>query len=148
MTQLTDHFSLEEMTRSDYAERHGIDNKPNLEIIANLTEMAMVMERVRMAVGAPISVTSGYRCGKLNTAIGGSKTSAHVRGHACDFVAFGQTARETALKIAPLVKELGIDQLIFEFGRWVHIGLAEYPRHQVLTAKFEGSHVSYMQGVM
>lgn len=143
---LTENFSLREMTRSDYAERHGINNTPtDIRIVGNLHIMAECMERIRKLLGAPIIVSSGYRCPKLNTAIGGSKTSAHVQGLACDFNAVGYDAKCAALKIAPLVEEFGIDQLIYE-GSWVHVGLYDEPRGQILTAYFNPTR--YVQGII
>ena len=148
MTRLSDNFTLAEMCASDYAERHGLNNRPvDAETVANLTEVCMVLERVRKLAGAPIIVSSGYRSPKVNQAIGGSKTSAHMAGLAADIRAVGMTARELALKIAPLVQEFGIDQLIFE-GSWTHIGLRDNPRGQILTARFGGGGVKYEQGIL
>jgi hypothetical protein len=152
MTQLTEHFSLEELTRSDYATLHNINNTPtDIRIIGNLEALAELMERIRKLLGDPISVSSGYRCPKVNTAIGGSKTSAHLQGMACDFNAVGYDAKGAALKIAPLVKEFGIDQLIYEVRdntEWVHVGMADDPRGQILTAIFEGGKARYVGGII
>jgi hypothetical protein len=148
MTQLTEHFSLEELTRSDYAIRHSINNTPtDVRIIGNLQALSELMERIRKLLGAPISVSSGYRCPKVNTAIGGAKNSAHLTGMACDFNAVGYDSKGAALKISPLVQEFGIDQLIYE-GSWVHVGLSDEPRGQILTAVFGQGPVTYIKGIV
>src|SRR5574343_627287 len=83
--QLTEHFTLEEFQFSDTAVRKGIDNSVPQDLLDNVTLTAMGMERVRSILGKPIKVTSGYRGPKLNAAIGGAKSSAHMSGLACDF---------------------------------------------------------------
>ncbi len=121
---LTDHFTLEEMTYSAIATRLGLDNSPSVPIMANLQLVADVMEKIRTLLGnKPIVVHSGYRSSQVNQAVGGAATSAHCRGLACDFVCpdFG-TPAEVAHAI--LKSDLDYDQLILEYG-WVHIGLAE-----------------------
>ena len=144
--QLTEHFSLEEMTHSDIAARKGLDNTPTPEIIANLTRVAATMERVRVLLGwNAVHVHSGYRSVEVNKAVGGVATSAHCKGLACDFDVQTYSNYAAAMKI----KESGIpfDQLILEFsgspyGGWVHLGLAEdgkQPRMQCLTKKTAAS---------
>ena len=140
---LSRHFSLEEFTASEVAERKGIDNTPTPEIEAALAFTAAGMERVRAALGGvEIRVTSGYRCPKLNAAIGGSANSQHTKGEACDFIApaFG-TPYEVAVELATCVPEIGFDQLIYEYGQWVHISFVEGPaRGMVLTVDRSGTH--------
>ena len=83
--KLTKNFSLEELTRSDTAERKGIDNSPTAEHIHNLAALCEnVLQPLRDKVKHSIRVTSGYRSEKLNNAIGGSKTSEHSFGKAAD----------------------------------------------------------------
>jgi hypothetical protein len=133
---ISKYFSLEELIASDTASRKHIDNTPTAEHLQNLTEMAQQADRVREFLGHPMIVTSGYRGPKLNAAIGGSKTSSHMTGHAMDFrcPGFG-TAKEVfeALKKS----DIEFDQLILEFpdspGAWVHIGFAPEFRHQYLV---------------
>ena len=142
--QLTEHFALRELTFSSAAVRLGIDNMPPLPVIANLTVAAMGLERVRKLLNAPISVDSGYRCPELNTAIGGSATSAHMTGFAVDFVCpqFG-----TPLDVARAIRDsdLQFDQLIYE-GAWVHISFDPKMRGEVLTAHFNRP-TSYTKGL-
>lgn len=83
--KLTEHFSLEEMTRSATAERHGLKNEPSKEELENLVFLCEnVLEPLRLIFGHPIKVTSGYRSKLVNERVGGSKTSQHMSGLACD----------------------------------------------------------------
>lgn len=83
---LTENFSLAELTASATAQRRGIDNHPGLEIISHLAQLAMHLERVRHALGdKPMIISSGYRCPDLNQAVGGARRSAHMEGWAADF---------------------------------------------------------------
>lgn len=135
---LTPHFTLEEMTRSDYAARHGIDNTPSQDVIENLTTVALALEEVRTLLGHPIFVSSGYRGPKVNSAVGGSKTSAHIEGLAADFTCFTYgTPRDVCRAI--MGSTIQYDQLIHEFGQWVHIGLGPRMRRQNLTIDRDGT---------
>ena len=143
---LTEHFSLAELVASQVATRKGIDNKPGPAIVTNLTRLAALLEQVRVLVGVPITVSSGYRSPALNKAVGGAASSAHVLGLAADI----STAKLAPKALALLIRQSAIvfDQLIYE-GTWVHIGLsAGAPRRQVLTAKFAGGGVSYVTGIV
>lgn len=141
---LTDHFTLEELTHSQTAARNSIPNdlQPGSQEYENLQRMAVTMEEVRAILGdKPILISSGYRSHQVNTAVGGSKTSQHMNGLACDFICptFG-TPLEICQKLKPHMRELGIDQLIYEFGTWVHLGLTTgKPRHQTLTIDTSGT---------
>ena len=143
---LSPHFSLAELVASQVATRKGIDNTPAPAIVANLTRLAALLEQVRALVGAPITISSGYRSPALNRAVGGAASSAHVLGLAADI----STNKLAPKALALLIRQSGIvfDQLIYE-GTWVHIGLsAGAPRRQVLTAKFAGGSVSYVAGIV
>lgn len=150
-TQLTTNFWLSEFTISDKAERFGIANQPNTSEIENLRRLAGVLEVVRSTLnGAPIIISSGFRCPKLNTLVGSDSTSAHPDGRAADFIAprFGSPKDICrALMTAGVVA----DQLIYE-GSWVHLGIAVYgaqPRKQVLTAVFTpGKKTRYLPGLL
>lgn len=134
---LTEHFTLEELIRSDYATRNGINNSPPAHLFANLQMLATGLERVRAALAMPLRITSGYRCQVLNTAIGGSRTSAHMDALAADFIApqFGDPAAVTTNLMA-VRQYIGFDQLILEFNEWVHVAFAINPRLQCL--KYDG----------
>lgn len=149
MTKLTQHFTLSEMLRSDYASRHGIDNTPPGSALLNLARLAETLERVRAAVGGrSITITSGYRSPALNQRIGGSRMSAHMDGRAADILVRGMTP----LQVSRAIQSSGvvIDQLIFE-GDWTHVGIArvgEASRGDVLTARFGNGGVRYERGIV
>lgn len=143
---LSQHFTLEELTSSDYAARHGLDNTPDDAALANLHDLAAGLEQVRELLNAPMRVNSAYRSPKVNSGIGGSKTSAHMRGLACDFTCpgFGDT-KEVALAIS--ASQINYDQLILEYG-WVHIafpGDGEPARRIDLTKR--SATASYERGI-
>ena len=123
--QLTQHFTLAELTKSSTAERLELDNTPPPEVLPALTRTAEMLERIRSTLGVPVTVTSGYRAWAVNKAVGGVTTSDHAQGRAADIVAprYG-TPLQIARALAPLVEVLGIGQLIYErFGStsWVHV---------------------------
>ena len=135
-TALSAHFSLEEMLFSQTAARLGLDNTPDARARRNLTRLAATLELVRTAMNdVPLLISSGYRAASVNKAVGGAVNSAHTRGLAVDFTApqFG-----TVLATARAVAKCGIDfdQVIFEYGRWVHLAIADIdvtPRAQLLS---------------
>lgn len=135
---LSPHFTLAELTASETAARRGIDNDPPPEVIERLKHTALGLEAVRIRLGAPIIVSSGYRSPELNVAVGGSKNSDHTRGDAADFICPGFGAPST---IVSALKDSGIqfDQLIEEFGRWVHISFGPRMRDQVLRIDRNGT---------
>ena len=145
--RLSDHFSLAEMTHSATAARKGIANVAPPEIVDALILTADRMEKVRSLLGDnPITVLSGYRSPAVNKAVGGSKTSAHMTGHAVDFICprFGTPAQVAA----HLAKHLtGFDQIIEEFGEWVHIGFGPGKRRELLTARKVGGRTQYKPGI-
>lgn len=123
--KLTPHFTLAELTASNKAKQLGIDNTPAPELLPRLILLAELLERIRTTLGAPVMVTSGYRCSALNRAVGGVTSSDHTQGHAADIVApaYG-TPAQVAAKLAQLVSELGIGQIILEGIKgksWVHV---------------------------
>lgn len=131
--QLTEHFSLEELTASEVGARNGIPNTPDAAILANLERIAAFLEQVRVILGKPITVLSGYRCPQLNYLVGGSRTSAHMLGLAADFICPGYGAPLHVCRAIEAAR-LPYDQLIHEFGRWCHVGLsASSPRRETRT---------------
>ena len=146
---LSAHFSDDELTRSNTAIRKGIDNSPDYHVKANLIVLANGLERVRSALGAPMNISSGYRCRKLNLIVGGSRDSDHEKGLAGDFTAasFG-TPLEICHRIAQHKAEIGFKQLIYE-GRWVHVSfpVEGEPKLEILTAHFMASGVTYTRGL-
>jgi zinc D-Ala-D-Ala carboxypeptidase len=122
--QISEHFTLEELSFSETAARLGLDNTPGPIVVTNLGLVAAVMEEIRTLLGdTPIAVHSGYRSLQVNKSVGGAATSAHCLGLACDFVCseFG-TPYDVALAIQK--SDIEYDQLILEYG-WVHVGLAQ-----------------------
>lgn len=141
---LTAHFTLAELTASNKARELGIDNTPRPELVPRLVMVAEMLERIRTTLNCPVVVTSGYRCERLNLAVGGSSTSDHPRGHAADIVCprYG-TATEVARALAPLVSVLGIGQIILEGikGRqWLHVStrVPELAVNRVITITDSG----------
>ena len=120
MATLTEHFSLEEMIFSETAARHGIDNKPNAAARQKLLELCEnMLEPIRELAGGPITVTSGYRSPTLNSIIGGAPESQHKTGEAADINC--PLLNPQALFQRIRQSDLPFDQLIDEFGAWVHV---------------------------
>jgi len=147
---LSEHFTLEELTQSQQAVRACIDNIPDEGIVKNLLATAQHLENVRVMLnGNPILISSGYRCQKLNTLIGSVRTSQHTQGLAVDFTCpeFG-----TPKRICQHLLDMGMqfDQMIWE-GTWVHLSHSapgEPLRNEVLTAVFKpGQKTSYVRGL-
>lgn len=128
--KISNHLSLREVIKSNTAERLGIDNTPTEEHLENLKYLAeLIFEPLREFAGSPIYVNSGYRGPKLNTAIGGSKRSHHMRGCALDVDNDYKNNKFTNLDIFYYIKDnLPFTQLIWEFGTdkspaWVHFAV-------------------------
>ena len=137
--QLTEHFSLQELTRSEVGLRKGISNEPPPEIIANLTELALALEKVREVLGHPIHINSAYRSPKVNSAVGGSKNSAHMQGYAADLTCEGYgTPREVCHAI--MDSTIDYDQVICEYDAWCHFSIAPTMRRMALTIDRTGTH--------
>lgn len=145
-TKLSAHFALEELTVSAAAARLGLNNAPPPPVRATLEATAARMEQVRALLGnKPIIVLSGYRSPAVNKAVGGSATSAHRIGHAVDFICPGfGTPAEVARHLAVNLK--AFDQLIEEFGQWVHIGFGPGARRQYLKARKVAGRTVYSPG--
>lgn len=127
---LSAHFTLEELVATQH---RGIDNTPTFDVVDNLRRLANeVLEPIRELLG-PMHVNSGFRSVELNAAVGGQPTSQHCQGLACDFVPL-QVGLKGALG-AILADSIKYDQLIFEFGAWLHVStapVARLARHQAL----------------
>lgn len=136
--RITDHFTMEELTQSQTADRRGLDNVPTGEVLNNLVQTAHMMEKVRELLGdKPVLVSSGYRSPEVNKAVGGSRTSAHMTGFAVDFICPGYgTPKQICEVIAS--SSIAYDQLIWEFGRWVHISFDPQKRRENLTIDRDG----------
>lgn len=128
--QLSEHFTLDEATYSETAIRLGINNQPSEKQLENMKIAAAGMEQVRALTGA-LRINSWLRLPEVNVAVGGSKISSHMDGWAIDC----SSSKMTPYVICKLVEESGIkyDQMIHEFGRWMHISFAPEMRMQKLT---------------
>ena len=119
------HFSIEELYASDTAKRLGIDNTPSVQKMIHLVYLAAyVLEPLRVAMNRPIHISSGYRCEKLNKAVGGVYNSQHLKGQAVDIDIEGDM--EFGKKVFNYIKDhLPFDQLIWEHNKsgtyWVHV---------------------------
>jgi len=139
---LTPHFTLEELTASETAERNGWDNSPNDAELVNLTRLADFLEQVKVVLGGkPIMISSGLRTKKVNDAVGSRDTSQHRIGCAADFRVPGMTPDEVVRKI--VASGIGFDQVIREFDRWTHISVpntdSTAPRKQALIIDKAGT---------
>lgn len=128
--QLSEHFTLEEATYSETAVRMGINNQPSTLQLENMKHAAAQLETLR-AVTGPLRINSWLRLPDVNVAVGGSKVSSHMDGWAIDV----SSSTMTPIELCHKVEELGIkyDQMIHEFGRWMHISFAPELRQQKLT---------------
>lgn len=149
---LSDHFSLDEATISDTAARLGIDNNPNPTILNNMVEAAKGLEILREYIGNKvINVTSWFRCPALNIVIpGSSKTSAHQYGYAIDCTVSGMTPLELCLiaKECYASKGIKVDQIIHEYGRWMHISFDPRGRQDYITIFKNNSGKKYVAGLL
>lgn len=135
---LSAHFTIEELTASQYASRLGIDNTPPPDVLEHLRASAVRLEDVRRRLGdRPVIISSGYRSVRVNAEVGGVTfpPSAHTLGYAIDFTcpSFG-----TPFEVAQFLSrqaDLVFDQLIYEFGDWVHISFDPRSRQQCLTIR-------------
>ena len=125
MIMASPNFSMDELTHSDTAARHGIDNTPNEDEKDNLYKLAMELENVRKLLNnKPIYVSSGYRCLALNELLGSKPTSANIWGLAVDFTCekFGSPHD---IVDAIFRSDILYDQIILEFDKWVHLAFPE-----------------------
>ena len=132
---MTPHFTLAEALKSSTATQRGIGNTPNATQLTAIKHTAVQMERVREALdNKPILVSSWFRNAAVNKAVGGVVNSDHMSGYSVDFncPSFGSIT-----DICQAIIDAGIkfDQLIWEYGRWVHISFAPAMRQNVLHIK-------------
>lgn len=135
--QLSPHYTLQQLTASETAERCGIDNTPPPAILGNLRALAEGLEQVQSLLGHPLDISSGYRSSALNEAVGGSSNSQHCEGCAVDFCCarFGEPA---AIACAIAGSAIVFDTLILEFGEWVHLSFAPAARRRLLSIYEDG----------
>lgn len=131
--KLSKSFSLEELVASSTAKKLNIDNTPGTKELTNLIKLVTtVLQPIRDKYGKPIIISSGYRCPKLNKAVGGSATSQHKIGQAADIHSLSNTEKDNMILwniICDMVKngEIKTGQYIFEYGYkavgpdWIHV---------------------------
>ena len=139
---LTPHFTLEELTVSETAERNGWDNSPTDAELANLTRLADFLEQVKVVLGGkPIMVNSAFRSKRVNDAVGSKDTSQHRIGCAADIRVPGMTPDQVVKAV--IASGIGYDQVIREFDRWTHISVpnsdSTAPRKQALIIDKAGT---------
>jgi hypothetical protein len=138
--KLSENLYLSEVTRSESAKRHGINNQPTPEHIENFKLLAeKIFQPIREHFKVPIRISSGYRSKELNAKIGGSASSQHCKGQAIDIDQDGTSI--TNRQVFDFIKDnLPFDQLIYEFGddnnpNWIHVSYSRnQQRGQVLKA--------------
>jgi len=120
--KLTQHFTLEELYASEYADRNNIDNMPkDATILNNIKWLADNLQRIRNVLNYPIHVNSAYRSLLVNAGIGSKPTSSHVKGLAADIICPG-FGSPRAVVDAIISSDIQYDQIILEYDRWCHIG--------------------------
>jgi hypothetical protein len=151
---LTKNFTLSEMTKSETALRHDMDNTPDQTVISNLQALAVhVLQPVRDHYGKGVKVNSGFRSPDVNARVGGSRTSDHTRGMAADIEIPGVPNAELAEWIRG---NLPFTQLILEFytqgvpdSGWVHVSYDPANlKKQALTAVKQDGKTVYLQGLV
>jgi hypothetical protein len=149
--KISPHLNLAEVTRSDSAKRHGIDNTPTPEHLENFKLLAeKVFEPIRLHFKTPIFISSGYRSKALNDFIKGSASSQHCKGQAIDIDMDGSKGGVTNKMVFDfIVSRLDFDQIIWEFGTdanpdWVHVSYVKTGnRKQKLRAVRVGGRTVY-----
>ena len=151
---LTKNFTLEELTKSETALRHNMDNSPGQAEVDSLLALAEnVLQPVRDHFARGVKCNSGYRSLEVNQKVGGSRNSDHIRGQACDIEIPGIPNAE----LAEWIKDnLQFNQLILEFytpgvpdSGWVHVSyIPEDNKKQVLTATKKDGKTVYLQGLV
>ena len=136
---LTEHFTLEELTHTDHRE---YDNTPNEQELENLKRLANFLEQVKTVLGGkPIMVNSAFRSKQVNDAVGSKDSSQHRVGCAADIRVPSMTPDEVVKAV--IASDLGYDQVIREFDRWTHISIpnaaGEVPRKQALIIDKQGT---------
>ena len=149
--KISTHLSIAEITRSDSAKRHGIDNTPTAEHLENFKLLAeKVFEPIRAHFGVPIFISTGYRSKALKDFIKGSLSSQHCKGEAINIDMDGSNGDVTNRMVFDFIKnKLDFDQLIWEFGTdfnpdWVHVSYTKTGnRKQKLKAVRVNGKTSY-----
>ena len=137
--QLSEHFTLEELTHTDHRD---LENTPNETELANLKRLASFLETVKSVLGGkPIMVNSAFRSKAVNDAVGSKDSSQHRVGCAADLRVPSMTPDEVVKAV--IASGIGYDQIIREFDRWTHISVPNdangTPRKQALIIDKQGT---------
>ena len=128
----TKNFTFEELEYSDTANRLNINNTIPEELEDNARRLLDFLQAIREKWGSPIRINSGYRCPKLNKAVGGAKTSAHIYCNAADLFPINGRFAEFKKFLIEYIKDKSWDQCILEssgkpgtpnYVEWVHLSL-------------------------
>jgi len=138
---LSEHFTLEELTHTDHRE---LDNTPTDSELANLKRLAAFLEEVKTVLGGkPVMINSAFRSKAVNDAVGSKDSSQHRIGCAADLRVPGMTPDEVVKAV--IVSGIGYDQVIREFDRWTHISIPNHvdntPRRQALIIDKQGTRI-------
>jgi hypothetical protein len=139
MTQLSVHFTLDELTHTDHRQ---FDNTPNASELSNLIRLAGLLEDVKILLGGkPVIINSAFRSKAVNDAVGSKDSSQHRIGCAADIRVPGVTPDEVVRAV--IASEIEYDQIIREFDRWTHISVPNTaggnPRRQALIIDRQGT---------
>lgn len=119
------YFNIKEMTKSQTAESYHMDNTPNEKVIGNLKKVMYILDMVRVHMGKPILINSGYRCEKLNEMVGGVQSSMHTKGLAADFRTKEKEDIDTMFEfLRKNQKTFKIIELI-KYKNFIHMGVSE-----------------------
>lgn len=133
--KITENFTYEEFwNNSGVAKRLQINNEPNAEVKENIVRLANTLQIVRDTYKKPIIINSGYRCSKLNKAVGGASNSDHLFGAAADIRSVSDKPSDNKELFEIIVKlvndgKIKCRQIIWEYGKkssgpnWIHISM-------------------------
>ncbi len=135
--KITEHFSYPEFERSRMARQLNIDNTMPEEVKENIRLLVQcVLEPARIVLGAPITVSSGYRCAALNAAVGGVPNSQHQTGQAADLQCFenGKFSVSLTRKLFGVLSDMDVDQLLYEHDSkgnvWIHVSFVGFKQNR------------------
>ena len=131
---LSENFTYKEFEESETADKLGIDNTIKRDLIRNnIKELVFhILQPLRDKFDVPININSGYRCLKLNAAVGGVASSQHVMGQAADIVVEGKKP----IEVAEMIVEMGLpyDQIGL-YDTFVHVSVSSRQRGHVFYDK-------------
>lgn len=141
--KLTEHFSLYELTATNHADLQAQNRELNELQVSKLTQLAKLLETVRLILEVPLTISSAYRFSALNTKVGGRSNSQHMRSEAADFIPKGMDLplAFSLIRKAAKAGNIRFGELIFEkqnrtYGKeWIHISLGHPYRDKSLCGQ-------------